>query len=280
MKQFLEQFTPKAVAEKRCALMGIVNLTPDSFSDGGRHNQLDAAVAWSEKLLADGADLLDLGAESTRPGFNPGRVGAEEEKARLIPVVRALRKRFPECVLSIDTRKAIVAQAALDEGADIINDVSSFEDPGMLDIVRRYSAGLVLMSGYREHIGARPRAAESGSLGAWVADNLRIFRDQALAAGIAAEKLCLDPGFGFGLKRADNAEVLRSTADYVREFAPMPILIGPSRKHFLLAQYPEAGDDIDEATRLFCEEAANQGAQIFRVHDVARHRGLRRVDQA
>lgn len=275
MKQFLEQYAPKAVAENRRALMGIVNLTPDSFSDGGRHDKLDQAVAWAEKLLADGADLLDLGAESTRPGFDPGRVSAEEEKARLLPVVRALRKRFPTCVLSIDTRKADVAQAALDEGADIINDVSSFEDPGMPEVVRRYSAGLVLMSGYREHVGARQRSAGPGSLGTWVADNLRNFRDQALAAGIAAEKLCLDPGFGFGLKRADNAEVLHSTADYVRAFAPMPILIGPSRKHFLLAQYPEANGDPDTATRLFCEEASKQGAQIFRVHDVARHRGLR-----
>ena len=275
MKPFLEQYAPKAVAENRCALMGIVNLTPDSFSDGGRHDKLDQAVAWAEKLLADGADLLDLGAESTRPGFDPGRVGAEEEKARLLPVVRALRKRFPTCVLSIDTRKADVAQAALDEGADIINDVSSFEDPGMPEVVRRYSAGLVLMSGYREHVGARQRSAGPGSLGTWVADNLRNFRDQALAAGIAAEKLCLDPGFGFGLKRTDNAEVLHSTADYVRAFAPMPILIGPSRKHFLLAQYPEANGDPDAATRLFCEEASKQGAQIFRIHDVARHRGLR-----
>ena len=275
MKPFLEQYAPKAVAENRCALMGIVNLTPDSFSDGGRHDKLDQAVAWAEKLLADGADLLDLGAESTRPGFDPGRVGSGEEKARLLPVVRALRKRFPTCVLSIDTRKADVAQAVLDEGADIINDVSSFEDPGMPEVVRRYSAGLVLMSGYREHVGARQRSAGPGSLGSWVADNLRNFRDQALAAGIAAEKLCLDPGFGFGLKRTDNAEVLHSTADYVRAFAPMPILIGPSRKHFLLAQYPEANGDPDAATRLFCEEAAKQGAQIFRIHDVARHRGLR-----
>lgn len=265
---FLERYCPRAVAEQRPAYMGIVNVTPDSFSDGGTHDAPDAAADWAAHLLADGADILDLGAESTRPGFDPHAVTPAAEAARLLPALRAIRARFPHAVLSIDTRHAAVAAAALEAGAGIINDVSSFEDPDMARVVRESGAGVVLMSGWREHIGVEKRAAAPGALGAWVAANLRRFRDDALRAGIAPEALCLDPGFGFGLKHTDNAEVLRSVGAFVREFAPVPILIGPSRKHFLLAQYPEAQGDADDATARFCRDAVAQGAQLCRVHAV------------
>ena len=264
---FLERFFPRAAAEGRPALLGILNATPDSFSDGGRFRDPAAAVAQAARLLADGADGLDLGAESTRPGFAP--VPADEEERRLLPVLRAVRAAFPSATLSVDTRKAAVARAALDAGAAVVNDVSSFEDPAMAALVRDAGAGVVLMNGWREHVGARPRAAAPGGLADWVAQGLLGFRAAALAAGIEPSAICLDPGFGFGLRHGDNAEVLRGLAGIVEACAPAPLLVGPSRKHFLCAQYPEAAGDPDRATALFCAEAVRAGAALLRVHDVA-----------
>lgn len=266
MKPFLERFCPAAAAAGRPAVMGIVNATPDSFSDGGAHATPEAAVAWARGLVAAGADLLDVGAESTRPGYAP--VPADEEERRLVPVVAALRAALPGVPISADTRKASVARAALDAGADIVNDVSSLEDPDMASLVRERGAGLVLMNGWPEHNGA-PRDAAPGGLADWVLRGLRAARARALAAGVAEEALCLDPGFGFGLRGADNAEVLRGLAGIVAGCAPCPVLVGPSRKHFLAAQYPEARGDRDRATALFCAEAAAAGARILRVHAVA-----------
>ena len=266
MKPFFERFCPAAAAAGRPAVMGIVNATPDSFSDGGAHATPAEAVAWARGLVDAGADLLDVGAESTRPGYSP--VPADEEERRLVPVVAALRAALPGVPISADTRKASVARAALDAGADVVNDVSSLEDPDMAALVRERGAGLVLMNGWPEHNGA-PRDAAPGGLAAWVLRGLRAARARALAAGIAEEALCLDPGFGFGLKGADNAEVLRGLADIVAGCAPCPVLVGPSRKHFLAAQYPEADGDRDRATALFCAEAVRAGARILRVHAVA-----------
>lgn len=264
MRPFFERFCPRAAAAGRPALMGIVNVTPDSFSDGGRHCSPNAAALWAARLLEDGADILDVGAESTRPGFSP--VEAEEERRRLVPALRAIRAAFPDVAISVDTRKASVAADALAAGADIVNDVSSLEDPDMAAVVRRAGCGLVLMNGWREHVGARPRAAAPGSLGRWVARGLFEAREAALVAGVAVDALCLDPGFGFGLRGADNAEVLRFLPTIVREAGNLPVLVGPSRKHFLAAMYPEAHGDSDRATALFCSAAVAAGARILRVH--------------
>ena len=270
MAGFLSRFCPRATAEGRPALMGIVNVTPDSFSDGGAHASPEAALAHASRLLGDGADMLDLGAESTRPGFEP--VPAEEELRRLLPALRAIRAAHPRAVLSVDTRKAAVAAAALDAGADVVNDVSSFEAPAMAPLLARSGAGVVLMNGWREHGGARPRAAAPGALGAWVLAGLRGFLARALGAGIPAEDVCLDPGFGFGLRGADNEEVLRALPEIVAGCAPIPVLAGASRKHFVCGAFPEAGGDRDRATVLFHAACARAGAAILRVHDVAQAR--------
>ena len=270
MPGFLARFCPRALAEGRPALMGIVNATPDSFSDGGEAASPEAAAARAERLLADGADLIDLGAESTRPGFEP--VPADEELRRLLPALRAIRAAHPRAVLSVDTRKATVAAAALEAGADIVNDVSALADPAMAPLLARTGAGAILMNGFAEHIGARARAAAPGALGAWVLAGLLDARDRALAAGIAQDALCLDPGFGFGLKGADNEEVLRALPSIVAGCAPCPVLAAASRKHFVRAAFPEAGGDRDRATVLFHAACARAGAAILRVHDVAAHR--------
>ena len=180
MKPFLERFCPAAAAAGRPAAMGIVNATPDSFSDGGAHATPEAAVAWARGLVAAGADLLDVGAESTRPGYAP--VPADEEERRLVPVVAALRAALPGVPISADTRKASVARAALDAGADIVNDVSSLEDPDMAALVRERGAGLVLMNGWPEHNGA-PRDAAPGGL-ADIHGGHREHHDIRAAAGL------------------------------------------------------------------------------------------------
>ena len=270
MAGFLVRFCPRALAEGRPALMGVVNVTPDSFSDGGAHDAPAAALAHASRLLAEGADLLDLGAESTRPGFEP--VPADEELRRLLPALRAIRAAHPRAVLSVDTRKAAVAAAALAAGADIVNDVSAFADPAMAPLVAGAGAGAILMNGFAEHAGERPRAAAAGTLGAWVLAGLREARGRAIAAGVDEAALCLDPGFGFGLKGLENAEVLRALPGIVAGCAPCPVLAGASRKHFVCAAFPEAAGDRDRATVLFHAACVRAGAAILRVHDVAAHR--------
>ena len=248
----------------RPVVMGILNVTPDSFSDGGRHNDLDQAVAHAGRMLQEGAGIIDVGGESTRPGFTP--VDVTEELRRVVPVIREIRQVFPDCVLSVDTMKAAVAEAAIAAGADIVNDVSGSADPDMLDVVRYSGVGLVLMQGYAEHVG-KPRLAKAGELGRWMIDGLRAIVDEALAKGVPAQNLCVDPGFGFGKRQGDNAEVLQAVPELIAECG-RPVLIGGSRKHFVNGLYPDEGGDLVKASVRFAIDALKQGAKVFRVHDV------------
>ena len=248
----------------RPVVMGILNVTPDSFSDGGAHAGIEAALEHAGRMIRDGAGIIDIGGESTRPGFTP--VGADEELRRVVPVVRETRAAFPDCVISIDTMKACVAEACVEAGADIINDVSGLSDGRMIDVVRGTGAGLVLMHGYAEHVG-RPRAAQPGGLGRWMVAGTKALFEAALAGGIADETLCLDPGFGFGKKREENGEVLKAVPELVA-LCGRPVLIGGSRKHFVNGLYPEAGGDTVKASVRFAVDARRLGGKVFRVHDV------------
>ena len=254
----------RALTLTRPVVMGILNVTPDSFSDGGKHFGLDQALAHGRWLLADGAAIVDIGGESTRPGFTP--VSAEEEIRRVIPVVKGMREAFPDCFISVDTMKATVAEAAIEAGADIINDVSGAADPRMLDVVRDTGAGLVLMQGYAVHVGY-PREAQPGKLGRWVVDGLKQLVDEAVGRGIPAMRLVVDPGFGFGKRHAENAEVLKAVPEMVSA-CRHPVLIGGSRKHFVNGMYPEEGGDTVAASVRFAVDAYKLGGNIFRVHDV------------
>ena len=153
----------RVVTLARPVVMGILNVTPDSFSDGGRYAGVEAALAHAARMLEEGAAILDVGGESTRPGFTP--VGAAEELRRVLPVVRELRRAFPDCMISIDTMKSRVAEAALAAGADIVNDVAGLADPRMAAVVRDAGAGYVLMHGYAEHVGAPRSAGPGGPVG-------------------------------------------------------------------------------------------------------------------
>jgi dihydropteroate synthase len=227
---------------RRTLVMGVVNITPDSFSDGGLYFNPEAAVARSLQLLDEGADLLDLGAESTRPGSRAGggdgmgsapAVSAEEEQARLLPVLEGILKARPEAIVSVDTYRAATAGAALAAGAEIINDVSGFSwDSGLGAVCAEARCGVVLM-----HTRGRPEEwagqsrLEPDELLVTVQAGLEASLDQAAAAGIAADAIVLDPGYGFGKRGEENFALLARQAELLG--LGRPLLAGVSRKSFL-----------------------------------------------
>jgi dihydropteroate synthase len=248
----------------RTWLMGIVNVTPDSFADGGRYADPARAVAHGLALVAEGADIVDVGGESTRPGSRP--VPEAEETARVVPVVAGLR-RESRALISVDTTKAAVARAALDAGADIVNDISAFRfDPAMAGVVARSGAGAVLM-----HMKGTPATMQDdpryddlvGEIAAFLDDRLRV----AEAAGVPRERLVVDPGIGFGKTVEHNLEILRRAADFLA--LGRPLLLGFSRKAFLGRVLGGlAPDERLEATLAAAVLAVERGAHILRVHDV------------
>jgi len=242
--------------------MGIVNVTPDSFSDGGAFLDPDAAVAHGLALAAAGADVLDVGGESTRPGADP--VPADEELARVLPVVRRLVAEATVPV-SIDTRKASVAAASLAAGATIVNDVAAGADRELFGVVASAGAGLVVM-----HMQGEPRTMQHDphyddvvvEVGDFLLDRLAAARD----AGVHTASLCADPGLGFGKTPTHNVELLARLGELVAR-VEVPILVGPSRKSFITRI---VGDDLaarDDGTLAVAVWAVEQGARIVRVHD-------------
>jgi dihydropteroate synthase len=245
-------------------IIGIVNVTPDSFSDGGRLATADAAIAHAEKLIAEGSRLIDVGGESTRPGAKP--VPADEEIARVVPVIAGLIKRGIGPV-SVDTRKADVARAALDAGAAVVNDVSRLEyDPGLAAVVARAEAGVILM-----HMRGTPATmddlARYAHVAPEVAAELSGSAEKAERAGIARERIVVDPGFGFAKSAVQNFRLLDELATIVA--LGYPVAVGLSRKRFLGAATGRPVEDRDRATAVACALAWERGARLFRVHDVA-----------
>lgn len=209
-------------------VMGIVNTTPDSFSDGGQFLSPDAAVAEGERHLEAGARIIDIGGESTRPGAEI--VDAAEECRRVVPVIRALRERHPSAILSIDTSKVAVAEDALSAGADIVNDVSAAAEPGMLDLVAESGAAIVLM---HRRGSAKTMQLDTGydDLVPEVHGWLRARAAAAASAGVPAKHVWLDPGIGFGKDDAGNLSLLAALPDLAA--LGHPVLVGPSRKSFI-----------------------------------------------
>ena len=253
--------------------MGIVNVTEDSFSDGGRHLAPEAAVAHARRLVAEGADLLDVGGESTRPGAV--RVDRNDEAARVVPLVRALADEG--VTVSVDTMRASVAAAALDAGAAIINDVSGgLSDPDMLPVVAERGCPVILMhwvSPDDYHAGAGGRTDYGGDVVASVRDHLARRVDAALAVGVDPGAIVLDPGLGFAKDAHDNWALLHGL-DALTDLG-FPVLVAASRKRFLgslladPAGDPRAVAERDTATTAVTALAAAAGAWAVRVHDVA-----------
>jgi len=209
-------------------VMGILNCTPDSFADGGRCFDHDAALRHSEKLLDGGADIIDVGGESTRPGADP--VNVTEELRRVVPVITEIRRRWPEVVVSVDTSKVEVAEASLAAGADLVNDVTAAAADGMLELVARFNAGIVLM-----HMRGEPRTMQSDTtydnVVAEVHEMLRRRAAAAIAAGIPSHRVWLDPGIGFGKDSDGNLALLAALPDLAA--IGHPVLVGPSSKSFI-----------------------------------------------
>ena len=258
----------------RPIILGIINVTPDSFSDGGDFFSPEDALARAERLLDEGADILDLGGESTRPqGATP--VSVEEELRRILPVVQALRRRLPDAVLSIDTVKAAVADACLQEGAHVINDVSGFRlDPHIAAVCAKHHAGVILMHsrGNVSEMGTYRYAEYGPDVTGEVVDELRERIATALAGGVTQAAIAVDPGIGFA-KRSEHS--LRILSELPRIAAlGRPVLVGVSRKRFI----GEVTGVTQPADRVYgtlgaSVAALTRGARLFRVHDVrpARH---------
>jgi dihydropteroate synthase len=260
------------LALDRPLIVGILNVTPDSFSDGGALTSLDLALRHAERLVLEGARMLDVGGESTRPARTE-IVADDEELRRVLPVIERLASEFPGVAVSIDTVKASVAKAALDAGATVVNDVSGLRlDPGMAAVVAQAGAGLVLMHSRGEHLELASYAHaryDDGVVGA-VLGELRAGLDVAAAAGIAPGAIAVDPGLGFGKTTAHSLALL----DQLGAFLALgrPLYLGPSRKRFLgeVSGLPVA--ERDGVTAVACALGWERGARIFRVHDVRQTR--------
>jgi len=280
---------------KRTLIMGIVNVTPDSFSDGGKFLDQEKAVEHAERLLDEGADIIDVGGESTRPGARveggpPGPpeakkavganpktahgtpiVSAEEELKRLIPVISALKKRRPSAVISVDTYKATVARAAINAGAEIVNDVSGFRwDAQMAKTAADLKCGVVLM-----HMRGRPEEwrtlPPAGDVVLLVKRELKEWAEKVVLAGVRRERIVLDPGFGFGKNFDENYPLIARFGEL--QSAGFPLLAGTSRKSFIGRTLGSSGKDVPPEGRLHGTLATQtalilKGAHIVRTHDV------------
>jgi dihydropteroate synthase len=264
--------------------MGALNVTPDSFSDGGKYADLESAVARAFEIEAEGADILDIGGESTRPGSKPAPV--EEEMDRVMPVIEALRGRL-RIPLSVDTTKSEVARAALRAGAEIINDVSGLRfDPAVAEVVAETGAALVLMHS-RGAPGMMHQAPPVDDVFAEVISGLRRSIEEALRRGAPRERIILDPGIGFGKTPEQNLQLIDNLDRVVTEFS-LPVLLGTSRKSFIKRALDKslsgaARDDLRErvaGTAATIVIGVLRGARILRVHDVGLMLAVTRMTEA
>ena len=250
--------------EKQSLIMGILNVTPDSFSDGGKYLEKNNAINHALAMIDNGADIIDVGGESTRPFSDP--VSLDEEISRVIPVIEGIRKESDVCI-SIDTTKSEVATAALNSGASLINDVSAMEvDPLMIDVALKFDCPIIIM-----HMKGTPKSMQDNpqyeSLISDIKDYLQERVDFIVSKGINSKKIVIDPGIGFGKTVENNFEIINNLNHFTK--MGFPVMLGASRKSFIGISL-----DLPEEDRLEGSLAANiiglqNGAKIFRVHDVA-----------
>ena len=260
---------------RRTAVMGIVNVTPDSFADGGRYLDSEKAIAHGIALASQGADIVDIGGESTRPGARP--VSAGEEMGRVLPVIRGLRRTL-SIPISIDTTKADVARAAVDEGADMVNDISALRfDPAMAPLVAAAKLPVVLM-----HMLGTPQTMQQSPRYQDVVEEVKEFLRRrirfALEAGVSAERIIIDPGIGFGKNLDHNLALLRGLPALAS--LGQPLLVGPSRKTFVGKLLDAGPEERLEGSLAAAVAAVLAGANIIRTHDVKESRRAIRIADA
>lgn len=252
----------------RTHLMGILNVTPDSFSDGGRYLASDHALRHAETMITEGADILDVGGESSRPagpyGEGAAQVDVDEETRRTVPVITAIQERF-DVPISIDTVKPEVARRALEAGADAVNDIEGFRNPDMLDVASSSRASIFTM-----HMKGTPRTMQRApaydDLVREVSNFLKVSAQRALEAGIPKDKIAIDPGLGFGKSYRDNYVLIRHLSAFTR--LGHPVLIGPSRKTFVGFDSALPPQDRLEGSLAAAALCSSGGAQIIRAHDI------------
>lgn len=253
--------------------MGILNVTPDSFSDGSKYIEPEKAVSRALEMLGDGADIIDIGGESTRPGS--AEISADEEISRVVPVINMVREADQNCVISVDTRRAETAEEALMAGADIINDISAFAySPGMPEVVAKYDAGVVLMHmrGTPENMQSQENLKYSDMLGE-IASALKSAADKALAAGTEKDRIILDPGIGFSKDVSQNLEII-ANMDFFKDMG-YALLAGPSRKTFIGSLLGiEKPEERKWGTAGVAAYVVLNGLDIIRVHDVKEMRQM------
>jgi dihydropteroate synthase len=256
---------------ERTLVMGILNVTPDSFSDGAQFNTTERAIAHAEEMIAEGADIIDVGGESTRPGGEP--VNAEEETQRVVPVITELAKRT-NTPISVDTTKSEVARAALDAGAAIVNDISALRfDFYVADVAARAGAGLVLMHS-RGTPATLHRLPPVADIMDEVTSSLRASVAMAERRGVKRESIVIDPGIGFGKSQEQNLELIAKLDQLIEAFPDLPVLVGTSRKSFIgriLSDSDATPAPVDQrlyGTLASTTAAVLHGAHIVRVHDV------------
>lgn len=257
---------------RRALIMGILNVTPDSFSDGGTHDTVAAALAHARQMIAEGADILDIGGESTRPGAEP--VGVQQELDRVLPVIDAIRAAGIDTPISIDTMKPLVAHQALEAGADIVNDVTGLQSaPEMAEIAALMKAPVIAMH------WDRTWTAETDPMPAMIDWFTRTI-DVAAAAGIARDQLVLDPGFGFAKTLIQNYSILRQLPELTRAFPDLPLLVGTSRKSMIGRLLDNQPSERLPGTIATSVQGYERGGHIFRVHDISPNRDALRVAEA
>jgi dihydropteroate synthase len=260
-------------------IMGVLNITPDSFSDGGRFLKKETAFTHAQRMVEEGADILDIGGESSRPGSDP--VSLEEELRRVIPVLRQVRARFPHLLLSIDTYKAETARHALAAGADIINDISALTaDKKMMAVVKDSDAGVILM-----HMSGTPKTMQIDPhyerVVPEVFDFLKSRRDELLRAGVNRERVAVDPGYGFGKRLQDNVDLVRGLSRFAD--LEQPIVVGISKKSMIAQLLGDPKLPVEDRiwpTVALTSLLREQGAHIFRVHDVRPNREALRMTES
>ena len=245
-------------------IMGIVNVTPDSFSDGGKYNTLESAFDHSLKLVEEGADIIDVGGESSRPGSSP--ITLKEELDRTLPLITKIRTNFPDIIISIDTTKSRVAEQAILSGANIINDISGLSnDKNMVKVASKYNVPVVIM-----HMQRNPKTMQNNPSYSDLIGQIKLFfEDQiqlATNTGIQKDRIILDPGIGFGKSFEDNFKLINQLDKFCK--LGFPILIGPSRKSFIGLALNEGIKNRLEGTAAAVTSGIIRGARIVRVHDV------------
>lgn len=264
----------KTLILDRSHVMGILNVTPDSFSDGGKFTDLEAALRQAEKMVNAGVSFIDIGGESTRPGAP--EVGIQQELDRVIPIIEAIHQRF-DTWISIDTSKAVVMDEAVKFGADLINDVRALQEPNALEVAAKANVPICLM-----HMQGQPRTMQSNPTYENVFSDVSLFLEERIAAcqssGITKDKLILDPGFGFGKSLAHNYQLLTELERF-HQFG-LPILAGMSRKSMIFKLLDIEPQEAISGSLACATIAAMKGAQIIRVHDFEQTMDIVKVCQA